>query len=424
MRTRHFSSVLAAAIAGACAAASLTLVGGVPTATATTGAAERIDVPDHATLTLHGRGYGHGHGMSQWGAQGAAQKGLSARKIVEFYYPHTKAGHVGGNVNVLVCGDTDNNTTVVNRSGLRVRDLGNGKTTNLPTAGAAGHASRWRMSPGSAGKTKVSFLKDGWHAWKNLTGDGEFRAGKPIRLVVGSGTVTYRGVLQSRTPQVDEERCGVGSRRVTVNKASLEAYVQGVIPREAFPSWKPAALQAQAIAARSYAAFEEADSTNPVYQLCDTTSCQVYGGKSAEVASTNRATVRTKGQVRTFHGKPAFTQFSASNGGWLAKGSQPYLVAKRDPYDGIKDNPNHTWTTHRSAGDVEKAFPAIGNLKRITVLRRDGHGQWNGRIESMKLVGSKGSTTISGDTFRGALGLMSTWIRHPCRWLSSGGTGG
>ena len=406
MRSRHSSSVLAVTLA----VSSLTLAGGVPTATATPRAGERIDVPDHATLTIHGRGYGHGHGMSQWGAQGAATKGRSARQIVEFYYPHTKAGRVGGDVKVLVCADSDNNTTVVNRSGLQVRDLANGTTTTLPRAGAAGHASRWRLSPGGGDTTKVSFLNDGWHVWKNLAGDAEFRAPKPITLLVGSGRVTYRGVLQSRTPRLAESRCDVGPRRVTVNKTSLEAYVQGVIPREAFPSWKPAALQAQAIAARSYAAFEEADSTNPVYQLCDTTSCQVYGGKSAEVASTNRATVKTKGQVRTFHGKPAFTQFSASNGGWLAKGSEPYLVAKSDPYDGIKDNPNHTWTTHRSAGEIENEYPAIGNLKKITVLQRDGHGQWNGRIESLRLVGGKGSTTISGDEFRGDLGLMSTWI--------------
>jgi SpoIID/LytB domain protein len=408
MRTRHSRFLLVLSVA----AVSLTLVGGASTATsrAARPTAQRVDVPDHATLTIHGRGYGHGHGMSQWGAQGAATKGRTARQIVEFYYPHTKAGKVVGNVKVLVCGDSDNNTTVVNRPGLQVRDLGNGRTRSLPTAGAAGQASRWRLATGSGDQTEVSFLNDGWHVWKSLTGDAEFRAPKPITLVTGSGRVVYRGVLQSRTPVVDEKRCDVGSRRVTVNKTSLEAYVQGVIPREAFPSWKPAALQAQAIAARSYAAFEEADSTNPVYQLCDTTSCQVYGGKSAEVASTNQAAAKTKGQVRTYRGEPAFTQFSASNGGWLAKGSQPYLVAKQDPFDGIKDNPNHAWTTHRSAGEIEKAFPAIGNLRRITVLQRDGHGKWNGRIESMKLVGSQGSTTISGDTFRGALGLMSTWI--------------
>jgi SpoIID/LytB domain protein len=403
MLTRH-SRLLTV---GVLATVPLTRVGGAADAGS---AVERIKVPDHATLTIHGRGYGHGHGMSQWGAQGAALAGLSAKQIVRFYDPHTKAGKVGGKVRVLICGDTDNNTTVVDRDGLQLHELGESTSTTLPTKGPAGRATRWRLSAASGGQTEVSFRDDGWHTWRTVSGDAEFRAPGPIRLVLASGNVTYRGSLQSRTPQVPEQRCAVGSRRVTVNKVSLESYVKGVIPREAFPSWKAAALGAQAIAARSYAAFEEAESTNPVYQLCDTSSCQVYGGKSAEVASTNKAAARTKGQVRTYRGEPAFTQFSASNGGWLAEGSQPYLVAKRDPYDGTRDNPDHTWTVKRSARDIEKAFPAIGNLKKITVLQRDGNGKWNGRIESMRLVGSKDSTTISGDTFRSRLGLMSTWV--------------
>jgi stage II sporulation protein D len=403
MRSRHFCSTTV--LAGLLAVASLTVVSTTPAPAATTRTtSERIDVPDHATLTVDGRGYGHGHGMSQYGAEGAARKGLSAKKIVEFYYPHTKAGHAGGKVRVLISADTDDNTTVVNEPGLRVHDLGGGATRALPTTGAAGHASQWRLSPGKGGKTRVSYRHDGWHVWRKLAGDGEFRAAKPITLVVGSSRVTYRGWLQSRTPTGAPP-----SRRVTVNKVSLEGYVRGVIPREAFPSWHQAALRAQAIAARSYAAFEEADSTNTVYQLCDTTACQVYGGKSAEVASTNLATAKTAGQVRTFHGAPAFTQFSSSNGGWLAAGSQRYLVAKKDPYDGWSGNPNHTWTTKVTAATIEKAFH-LGNLESISITARDGNGQWNGRVEDMKLVGSKATVTPSGDDFRSRLGLRSTWF--------------
>src|SRR4051812_46050934 len=233
MRFRHSCS----ALAGTLAITSMTLAGGVaPAASATTGAAtvQRIGVPDHATLTIHGRGYGHGHGMSQWGAQGAALKGLSAKQIVKFYYPHTKGGHAGGRVRVLICADTDNNTTVVNRSGLRVHDLKSGRTSVLPAKGKAGHATQWRMSAGSGGRTRVLFRNDGWHLWQKLPGDGEFSAPEPIKLVTGSGKVTYRGSLQSRTPSRAESRCPVGSRRVTVNKTSLEAYVQGVVPREAY----------------------------------------------------------------------------------------------------------------------------------------------------------------------------------------------
>ena len=144
--------------------------------------------------------------------------------------------------------------------------------------------------------------------------------------MLGSGKVTYRGVLQSRRP--------VGapsSHRVTVNKVSLDNYVRGVVPREMPALWEQAALRAQAIAARTYAAFEARSSRNPRWNLCDTSECQVYGGESAEFPTSNRAVAKTARQVRMFHGAPAFTQFSSSNGGWTAYGGKPYLPAKKDP---------------------------------------------------------------------------------------------
>ena len=203
---------------------------------------------------------------------------------------------------------------------------------------------------------------------------------------------------------------GPATRRITVNKVSLEAYVQGVIPREMPASWLPAALRAQAIAARSYAAFQARNSTNPRFKLYDDTRSQVYGGRSAEVSTTNQATAQTKGQVRTFHGAPAFTQFSASNGGWMSDGGHPYLAAKKDGFDQWSGNPYRSWTTSVTARAVEKAFPGVGNLTSITVTRRDGHGLWGGRVEAMKLVGSGGTVTPSGDEFRSGLGLRSTWF--------------
>jgi SpoIID/LytB domain protein len=386
-------------------AATALLLSGTPASAAR--GVETLRVPDHATLRIAGHGYGHGHGLSQYGAEGAARKGLGAQRIVRFYYPHTRAGHVGGKVKVLITADTDDNTTVVNRSGLSVRDLHTGRTRVLPTHHdhAAGKASRWRLAPTRGGKTKVSFRNHGWHLWRKVSGDAEFRASGPLTLVVGGSHVTYRGRLQSRTPVG-----GPRSHRVTVNKVSLEAYVQGVVPREMPALWHPAALQAQAIAARTYAAFEARSSTNPRWNLCDTSACQVYGGKSAEYPTSNAAVAKTAHQVRMFHGRPAFTQFSASNGGWTAAGGKPYLPAQKDPYDGWSGNPYHSWTTKVSAGRVERAWPALGNLTSITIDRRDGHGQWHGRVLAMTLQGSKGSVRITGDTFRGTLGLRSTWF--------------
>jgi SpoIID/LytB domain protein len=392
------------AVATACASLAAVSAVGLAHASASS-PAPGIRIPDRATITVQGHGYGHGHGLSQYGAEGAARKGLTGAQIVRFYYPHTSAGRATGLVRVHITADTDDNTTVVARSGLKVHNLDNGVTTAVPTKGAAGQASRWRLSAGAGGATRVSYLHGGWHLWRTLHGDAELRAGGPLALVLPSSVVTYRGTLQLRTLPGTP-----ATQRVTVNRVSLDDYVRGVIAREMPAYWHQAALRAQAIAARTYAVFEEADSTNRVYQLCDTTSCQVYGGMSAEFPSTNEATTATAGQIRTYRGAPAFTQFSASSGGWTSDGGKPYLPAQKDPYDGWSGNHVHTWSTTVTSRAVEKAWPALGNLTGITVDSRDGHGQWNGRVESMTLHGSKKSVTVSGDTFRALLGLRSTWF--------------
>ena len=48
--------------------------------------------PGATAITLTGHGFGHGNGMSQYGAHGAAQQGLTWQQIVAFYYPGTTLG--------------------------------------------------------------------------------------------------------------------------------------------------------------------------------------------------------------------------------------------------------------------------------------------------------------------------------------------
>jgi peptidoglycan hydrolase-like amidase len=43
-----------------------------------------------ASFTISGAGWGHGWGMSQYGAYGAARKGLSWKQILAFYYRGTQ----------------------------------------------------------------------------------------------------------------------------------------------------------------------------------------------------------------------------------------------------------------------------------------------------------------------------------------------
>jgi stage II sporulation protein D len=362
------------------------------------------------SVALRGHGYGHGHGMSQYGAEGAARQGKSYRQILSFYYPRTAMGISRGRIRVLITADYGDDVVVRDRRGLRVRDRADGRAFGLP---ARDGVDRWRIKPARGDRT-VSVVqfhdRRGWHRWRvpgrgPLRGAGQFEAPGPIRLVLPNGsTARYRGALRAGYPSA-------GSRyRDTVNVLWMDSYVRGVIADEMPASWRRAALRSQAVAARTYAAFIRRANRGDHYHICDTTSCQVYGGVAAEVASTDRAVARTSGQIRTYGGRPAFTQFSASSGGWTADGGPPYLPARRDPYDGWSGNGVHTWSTRISASSIESAYPGIGNFRRIRVLKRNGHGDWGGRVLRLRVVGSAGSTRVSGEDFRFAVGLRSNWF--------------
>ena len=196
----------------------------------------------------------------------------------------------------------------------------------------------------------------------------------PIALVKPSGTVRYSGFLRAA------RATATSTSRDTVNVVTLDSYVKGVVPYEAYTSWQPAALQAQAVAARTYAAFERADNEDRYYQICDTSSCQVYGGVDKEVQSTNDAVDATAREILTYDGGPAFTQFSASSGGWTSAGGYPYLPEKADPWDDTPSNTSHTLVDdaslqHRSATTSRRSAPWSGSGSPpapVTVTGRAG----------------------------------------------------
>jgi stage II sporulation protein D len=355
-----------------------------------------------ASVRLVGNGYGHGHGMSQWGAQSQAVQGRTHRQILAFYYPGLTWGTTSARMRVWLSGDTTDDVVVVDRSHLKARSLGGGPTVTLGKPAAR----LWRVTAAAGGsRSRIAWKgrTGGWRTLRTVAGEVELRAGgRPITLVTPSGRHAYRGALRSARPSPSS------GRRDTVNVVSLDEYVQGVVPREVYTSWRPAALRAQAVAARTYAAHERGTPLARHYDICDTTQCQVYGGVSGEAATTNAAIQSTSGQVLLHGGKPAFTQYSASNGGWVADGGQPYLVAKQDPY--TQGDPNLGWTATISAAALQRAYPAIGTFRRVQVTKRDGNGQWGGRVVSIRIVGSRTSTTVSGDTFRSVFGLKSEWF--------------
>lgn len=375
-------------------------------------APDKWDVEGEPTLRIQGRGFGHGHGMSQYGAEGAAREGLSAAEILTFYYPGTEAGRASGRISVLVSADTTDDLVVRPRPGLRVKDLGTGERSVLPEEPDGEAVEAWRIRQDRKGRAKVAYLPEGakqsggWRKHLVLQGEGELDAkNKPLTLVLPGGTERdYRGKLRAAAPSKGSQA------RDTVNRLRLEDYLRGVVPLEMPASWSPAAVQAQAVAARTYAAYERAHPRAAHYQVCDTTSCQVYGGASAEHPGSDDAIRATKGQARLVDGEPAFTQFSSSSGGWTSAGSRDYLVAQEDPYDGHDGNPVHGWSVTVTDDRIESQWPAIGDLRQVEVLSRDGNGQWGGRVRSIRLTGSQGKVTVSGDAFRFGLGLRSTWV--------------
>ncbi|WP_170219284.1 SpoIID/LytB domain-containing protein [Nocardioides litoris] len=349
---------------------------------------------------LVGNGYGHGHGLSQWGAQRQAERGRTAGQILSFYYPGLRSGTAGGNVRVLLTADTTDDVVVRDRPGLRLTSLGSRRTVSLDRPAAA---VRWRITPAGPRGSAVSWKPRGgaWRPWRTVRGLAQFSAGpSPVVLVTPSGPRAYRGALRSAAPS------RTSTRRDTVNVVPLEAYVRGVVPREVYTSWRPATLRAQAVAARTYAAFERTARAGQWWHVDDTTSSQVYGGSGDEVASTDAAVAATRGRVLLHRGRPAFTQFSASNGGWAAAGSQPYLAARRDPYD----DTYRGWTATVTAAAAQRAYPSIGTFRGVEVLTRDGHGQWGGRVLRVRVLGSEASPVVSGEDFRFAFGLRSEWF--------------
>jgi SpoIID/LytB domain protein len=404
---RKIRRTVAIALCGVLAIGMLVMSGSTREAQA----AEFYPVPASGVYTIDGRGYGHGHGMSQWGAQGAAQSGLDASQILDFYYPGTNRQSIG-NPALRVKVWTPAGTLRVDATAgqpMTVKDLATGKTKTGP-------ATAYRVVTAGNGQRVDVYSSSRWTEFA-LAAPGSNFAG-PISFSTPDGVTVfsanqstarnYRGSVQVVRTAAD--------RSTAVNHVTMEDYLKGVVPRESPASFRPAALQAQAVAARSYAWYDVAVASGGAWDLCDTTACQVYAGRkelkngswtSVEQKSTNDAIGVTAGLAVYYNGSPAFTQFSASNGGSASAGSKPYLKSFADPYDGIPSgNTHHDWTASLSADALQKSYPQLGTLSGIRVLSRSGVGEWGGYITSMELVGNKATVAVSA-----RLGLKSTYWR-------------
>lgn len=415
--------------------------------------------PAHAevpVLVLDGTGWGHGVGLAQWGAEYMARSGRSADEILMTFYPGAQLGQATGQVRVAVHKPPSSTTTLSFPHGGEVRSAvvgeqepgfpvrvgpggrvrisfdGSYRVDALVGAMGATSATRYQDEPcpllvvcgtpttqpapsatttttapattttrppgGSGGGGGGSGGEPGTSAPPSSSGGAS--SGSPVWAVPAEGGVTavddrgrsYRGVI---------EATGGGALRL-VNHLGVEDYLRGMA--EVPGAWPAAAVQAQTVAARTYALRAMRSGG----ELCDDARCQVYVGRTAESRGQDEAVMHTASKVVTFNGALAAAVYSADAGGVSATtfegfgtpdGVYPYLTTVR--YD--TDNPL-PWHLEVSLADVASRLRYPGSITGVRI----GTSGPSGRVLDMVLEGSGGDVPVDGLTFARSLGLRST----------------
>jgi stage II sporulation protein D len=347
-------------------------------------AAARAD----STFYIRGGGDGHGIGMSQYGAYGYALHGADYRSILAHYYQGTALA------------------TTNPRQTVRVL-LATGPATFAGATGVSGSSTH--LAPATTYTVKAAGAK---LAISTAAGRTVATFASPLTVTTSSATAPltvpglggYRGALAFSH---------AGSGVQTVNAVGLDDYVRGVVAAEMPSSWATAALEAQAVAARTYAITTTVGGNG--YDLYSDTRSQMYGGVKAETPSTSAAVAATSGQIVTYAGKPAVTYFFASSGGytesiqnvWAGATPEPWLRGVPDPYDNAGQDPYHAWGSQMSLSAAARKLGRLvrGSLVGIAVTR---HGV-SPRILQAQIVGTRGTSTVTGTQLQAIFGLYDTW---------------
>jgi stage II sporulation protein D len=341
---------------------------------------------------VRGGGFGHGVGMSQYGAYGYARHGADYKTILAHYFNGTDLSTAG-------------------TQPVRVLLQSNRKTASFTGAtDAPGH----KLDPARTYKIRLAGL-----AGEELLDSRGSQIGHydgPVQVTSSNGVVqllgtAINGMSGGHYRDALEFRPSPFGGIAVVNAVALDDYVKGVVPGESPASWPPAALQAQAVAARSYALATDAGGA--VFDQYPDTRSQVYRGADGEQASTNAAVDATVNQVLRYQGQVAATYFFSTSGGetedvqnvFYGAQPQPYLTAVDDPYD--NSSPKHRWRFVLSTSQMQSRLGSLvkGRFRGIKVIKRGV----SPRIVWADVVGSRGRTRVRGATLKARLRLYDTW---------------
>lgn len=396
------------------------------------------------TFPIVGAGFGHGVGLSQWGAYGMAKAGFDAAGIVTHYYTGTSVTPVQDDMDARV-----NLLYQVSAVKVRTEPLeasgGAIEVTVGPAAVVGGPADEFRFSvSGSsvavqrivAGQaTDLGVAPSVTVRWAGTRAPGGAVGGPTLLDVAGPSTSLdssghrYRYGFLEITPVSTPG----GVKLNAVNSVRIhDEYLYGI--SEVSSSWPAAALQAQALAARSYALSKVG---RGVRQAC---SCHMDDGggpyfdqtftgwgKASAALGQNwldavNATIasETTGLAILFDGKAISAFYSASSGGATQSvkevwgGDLPYAVSVPDPYMQVDANPYRSWTVNATQAQMAKAF-GVGSVMKVEITERLS----SGAIKTVTATAADGSVVNrTGGQFQNALGLRSYYV------LTISGNGG
>ncbi|WP_320663990.1 SpoIID/LytB domain-containing protein [Prochlorococcus sp. MIT 1223] len=241
-----------------------------------------------------------------------------------------------------------------------------------------------------------------WDEGKGSNNWSKLRLGSSLKVRssdprgIWLGNRRYRGELRVNTKN---------RSLVVVNHLGIEKYLMSVVGSEMPKDWPMAALQAQAVAARTYALKRLGK--NNIFDINSSESSQVYLGIEAETKRTIQAVRRTRSLVLKHEGKLISAVFHSSSGGQTERSGDvwkyqlPYLKSVRD-YD--QNNPKFRWKTVFEQAELKRIFPGIGGVNSIQVLKKSK----TGRVQQTNIYGPSGKISISGNELRRRLGLKST----------------
>jgi stage II sporulation protein D len=230
---------------------------------------------------------------------------------------------------------------------------------------------------------------------------------RPARNPTGAAVSSSdSGTAISVTGLVHLVRRGKGF--LVINRVDLEEYVKGVVPAEVSSTWHPEMLKAQAVAARTYALYQQMLSATREYDVAATVQDQVYRGKQGIDAGVLRAVEDTRGLVVTYQDAPIYAAFSSTAAGLTEDAMNvwskeyPYLKGVECPFD--LASPYYQWKSSFKVDTLEQNLRqqgfSVGTIATMTPLSLSR----GGRVATLRILHSGGVLILRGEELRKAVG--------------------